>query len=125
MTIDCIVSPRVTAVTQQLMEMILAAIAMKMIVANLKVAIARIETALDTSRERPVDDALIERIARKARPGTVSLDVAGTQRDVHSLSVALAPLGGEVTDTTLLIDDERKRVEAISHARDGDDAVAD
>lgn len=89
-------------------------------------AIARIETALDASRERPVDDALIERIARKARPGTVSLGVAATQLDIHALSSAFAPFGGEVTDTTLSIDDELKLVEAISHARDGDgdDAAA-
>ncbi|WP_322025479.1 hypothetical protein [Burkholderia sp. BCC1977] len=59
-------------------------------------AIARIETALGASHERPVDDALI---------------------------AAFAPLGGEVTDTTLSIDDELKLVEAISHARDGDDAA--
>nr|WP_057930076.1 hypothetical protein [Burkholderia ambifaria] len=88
-------------------------------------AIARIETALDASRERPVDDALIERIARKARPGTLSLGCAATQLDVHALSVALAPLGGDVADTTLSIDDELKLVEAISHARDGDGSAAD
>ena len=79
----------------------------------------RVEAALDVSRERPVDDALIDRIARKARPDTVSLGLAATQLDLLALSAALAPFGGEVTDTTLSIDDELKLVEAISKRRGG------
>ena len=57
--------------------------------------------------------------ARKARPGTVSLGLAATQVDIYALSAALGPLGGDVVDTTLSIDDELKLVEAISNARDG------
>ncbi len=34
--------------------------------------------------------------------------------DIYALSAALVPFGGEVTDTTLSIDDELKFVEAIS-----------
>ncbi|MBR8071638.1 hypothetical protein KDW23_22930 [Burkholderia cenocepacia] len=81
--------------------------------------VAHIESSLDVWRERPVDDALTDRVARKARPGTVSLGLAATQLDIYALSAALAPLGGEVADTTLSIDDELKLVEAISNARDG------
>ena len=66
-----------------------------------------------------MDDALIDRVARKARPGTVSLGLAATQLDIYALSTALAPFGGDVIDTTLSIDDELKLVEAISKARDG------
>ncbi|KVN65479.1 hypothetical protein [Burkholderia anthina] len=80
--------------------------------------VAHIESSLDAWRERPVDDALTDRVARKARPGTVSLGLAATQLDIYALSAALAPLGGDVTDTTLSIDDELKLVEAISNARD-------
>ncbi|MDF3084203.1 hypothetical protein [Burkholderia sola] len=80
--------------------------------------VAHIESSLDAWRERPVDDALTDRVARKARPGTVSLGLAATQVDIYALSAALAPLGGEVVDTTLSIDDELKLVEAISNARD-------
>ncbi|MBR8295445.1 hypothetical protein KDW63_14775 [Burkholderia cenocepacia] len=81
--------------------------------------VAHVESSLDAWRERPVDDALTDRVARKARPGTVSLGLAATQLDIYALSAALAPLGGEVADTTLSIDDELKLVEAISNARDG------
>ena len=80
--------------------------------------VAHIESSLDAWRERPVDDALTDRVARKARPGTVSLGLAATQLDIDALSAALAALGGDVTDTTLSIDDELKLVEAISNARD-------
>ncbi|WP_249746091.1 DUF1269 domain-containing protein [Burkholderia sp. LAS2] len=83
--------------------------------------VAHIESSLDAWRERPVDDALTDRVARKARPGTVSLGLAATQVDIYALSAALAPLGGEVVDTTLSIDDELKLVEAISNARDDND----
>ncbi|KFG94717.1 membrane protein [Burkholderia paludis] len=82
-------------------------------------AVAHIESSLAAWRERPVDDALIDRVARKARPGTVSLGLSATQLDIDALSAALAPIGGDVTDTTLSIDDELKLVEAISTARDG------
>lgn len=81
--------------------------------------VAHIESSLDAWRERPVDDALTDRVARKARPGTVSLGLAATQVDIYALSAALGPLGGDVVDTTLSIDDELKLVEAISNARDG------
>ncbi|WP_367190666.1 hypothetical protein [Burkholderia sp. Ed8] len=81
--------------------------------------VGHIESSLDAWRERPVDDALTDRVARKARPGAVSLGLAATQLDIYALSAALAPFGGEVTDTTLSIDDELKLVEAISNARDG------
>lgn len=83
--------------------------------------VAHIESSLDAWRERPVDDALTDRVARKARPGTVSLGLAATQVDIYALSAALAPLGGEVADTKLSIDDELKLVEAISNARDDND----
>ncbi|KWU26113.1 DUF1269 domain-containing family protein [Burkholderia sp. AU31280] len=83
--------------------------------------VAHIESSLDAWRERPVDDALTDRVARKARPGTVSLGLAATQVDIYALSAALAPLGGEVADTTLSVDDELKLVEAISNARDDND----
>lgn len=83
--------------------------------------VAHIESSLDAWRERPVDDALTDRVARKARPGTVLLGLAATQVDIYALSAALAPLGGEVADTTLSIDDELKLVEAISNARDDND----
>ncbi|RQS28839.1 hypothetical protein DIE03_17285 [Burkholderia sp. Bp8992] len=86
--------------------------------------VEHIEASLDAWRERPVDDALTDRVARKARPGTVSLGLAATQLDIYALSAALAPFGGEVTDTTLSIDDELKLVEAISNARDGGGSVA-
>ncbi|WP_175975266.1 DUF1269 domain-containing protein [Burkholderia sp. BCC1047] len=83
--------------------------------------VAHIESSLDAWRGRPVDDALTDRVARNARPGTVSLGLAATQVDIYALSAGLASLGGEVTDTTLSIDDELKLVEAISNARDGND----
>ena len=83
--------------------------------------VVHIESSLDAWRERPVDDALTDRVARKARPGTVSLGLAATQVDIYALSAALAPLGGEVADTTLSVDDELKLVEAISNARDDND----
>ena len=83
--------------------------------------VAHIESSLDAWRERPVDDALTDRVARKARPGTVSLGLAATQVDIYALSAALAPLGGAVADTTLSVDDELKLVEAISNARDDND----
>ncbi|WGY73451.1 hypothetical protein KEC55_32295 [Burkholderia cepacia] len=86
--------------------------------------VEHIESSLDAWRERPVDDALTDRVARKARPGTVSLGLAATQLDIYALSAALAPFGGEVTDTTLSIDDELKLVEAISNARDGGSGAA-
>ncbi|MBU9403166.1 DUF1269 domain-containing protein [Burkholderia multivorans] len=82
-------------------------------------AFARIDASLAALRDRPVDDALIERVARKARAGTVTLAFAVTQLDIVRLSAALAPLGGDVLDTTLSLDDELKLVEAISKARDG------
>ncbi|MBY4871000.1 hypothetical protein DIE14_34705 [Burkholderia sp. Bp9017] len=88
-------------------------------------ALERVEAALDASRERPVDDALIDRIARGARPDTVSLGLAAAQLDILALSAALAPFGGDVTDTTLSIDDELKLVEAISKRRDGGVPAAD
>ncbi|WP_269510788.1 hypothetical protein [Burkholderia sp. IMCC1007] len=88
-------------------------------------ALERVEAAFDASRERPVDDALIDRIARNARPDTVSVGLAATQLDVVALSAALAPFGGEVTDTTLSIDDELKLVEAISKRGDGGAPAAD
>ncbi|WP_071336164.1 DUF1269 domain-containing protein [Burkholderia contaminans] len=81
--------------------------------------VEHIESSLDAWREKPVDDALLDRVARKARPGTVSLGMAATQLDIYALSTALAPFGGEVIDTTLSIDDELKLVEAISTMRDG------
>ncbi|MCA7951699.1 hypothetical protein LGM43_15630 [Burkholderia seminalis] len=67
----------------------------------------------------PVFLSLTDRVARRAHPGAVALGLAATQLDIHALSAALAPFGGEVTDTTLSIDDELKLVEAISNARDG------
>ncbi|MEB2488886.1 DUF1269 domain-containing protein [Burkholderia multivorans] len=82
-------------------------------------AFARIDASRDALRDRPIDDALIERVARKVRAGTVTLAFAVTQLDVVRLSAALAPLGGDVLDTTLSLDDELKLVEAISKARDG------
>ncbi|VWC73307.1 membrane protein [Burkholderia lata] len=85
----------------------------------LESVVEHIESSLDAWREKPVDDALIDRVARKARPGTVSLGLAATQLDIYALSAALAPFGGEVIDTTLSIDDELKLVEAISKTRDG------
>ncbi|WP_175998751.1 DUF1269 domain-containing protein [Burkholderia stabilis] len=89
-------------------------------------AVERIESSIDAWRERPVDDALIDHVARKARPGTVSLGLSATQLDIYALSAALAPFGGDVIDTTLSIDDELKLVEAISNARNGSGgAVAD
>ncbi|WP_261529385.1 DUF1269 domain-containing protein [Burkholderia multivorans] len=82
-------------------------------------AFARIDASLAALSDRPVDDALIERVARKVRAGTVTLAFAVTQLDVVRLSAALAPFGGDVLDTTLSLDDELKLVEAISKARDG------
>lgn len=88
--------------------------------------VEHIESSLDAWRERPVDDALIDHVARKVHPGTVSLGLAATQLDIYALSTALAPFGGEVIDTTLSIDDELKLVEAISNARDdGSHAATD
>ncbi|VWC17344.1 membrane protein [Burkholderia arboris] len=81
--------------------------------------VAHLGSSLDAWRARPVDDALTDRVARKARPGTVSLGLDATQLDIYALSAALAPFGGDVLDTTLSIDDELKLVEAISNARGG------
>lgn len=82
-------------------------------------AFARIDASLDALRDRPIDDALIERVGRKVRTGTVTVAFAVAQLDVARLSAALASFGGDVLDTTLSLDDELKLVEAISKARDG------